>query len=529
MKKKNKIKILAFTLLFAVMTAVLLSGCQAQTAVIVFESNGGSYISPIETEIGSQFGNYKVPKKEGYLFQGWFLDKECTLSAVGTKVKGDTVLYAKWYAQEITVTLDSGEAALGTVEMKSRAGDTFILPAEVEQFSYLGYRLKKWSYDKLGSFTYEKGEGVKLSKDTVFYAMWELNDCRVVFENCELAPITLPAFSILVKPEEPKRKGYVFGGWYEDETFQTPFEFGREILKDTVIYCKWDALFTFDYLDGMVAVTGLSEIGKEYVLQNNGVLLIPDVYQNQSVLKIADNAFSGQDKITSVSLPDTILEIGAYAFYNCRKLNSVSGEDNNRFPLQLKWIGASAFYNTALFEVVLASEVVNIGYEAFASCINLQSVTLSEKLQNLGTLAFSRSPVARFEVGKGNQFFSTVDGSLYNKEATSLVLYAVGKLQTSFTLPASVKSIEAYAFYGATKLTSITLSQELESIGMFALSDCTSLETIVIQNEQTVCSAQEGALSGCAALKKIIVKEQLLQGYLENDFWKTYSAMIGIE
>ena len=50
----------------------------------------------------------------------------------------------------------------------------------------------------------------------------------------------------LVEPaSEPTRSGYVFDGYYSDESFTTPTKFNVVINKDISIYAKWKASATF--------------------------------------------------------------------------------------------------------------------------------------------------------------------------------------------------------------------------------------------------------------------------------------------
>lgn len=43
-----------------------------------------------------------------------------------------------------------------------------------------------------------------------------------------------------VQPADPALDGYVFSGWYEEDTFETEFDFDTAITEDTTIYAKWE-------------------------------------------------------------------------------------------------------------------------------------------------------------------------------------------------------------------------------------------------------------------------------------------------
>ena len=43
------------------------------------------------------------------------------------------------------------------------------------------------------------------------------------------------------KPNNPTKTGYIFGGWYTDNTYTTEFNFSSAITSDTTIYAKWNS------------------------------------------------------------------------------------------------------------------------------------------------------------------------------------------------------------------------------------------------------------------------------------------------
>ena len=68
------------------------------TRLVFFASDGGTYIRPVEQEKGTvvQLDSY-IPEKQGYIFQGWYVDprtKEQQVTAV--TLDGNVVVYAKW-------------------------------------------------------------------------------------------------------------------------------------------------------------------------------------------------------------------------------------------------------------------------------------------------------------------------------------------------------------------------------------------------------------------------------------------------
>ena len=73
------------------------------------------------------------------------------------------------------------------------------------------------------------------------------------------------------------------------------------------------------------------------------------------------------------------------------------------------------------------------------------------------------------------------------------------------TIPDSVTSIDKYAFYNCTSLTSVTIPGSVTSIGDSAFDGCASLTSVTIPD--SVTSIGRGAFSNCAALTGIWVTE----------------------
>ena len=69
------------------------------------------------------------------------------------------------------------------------------------------------------------------------------------------------------------------------------------------------------------------------------------------------------------------------------------------------------------------------------------------------------------------------------------------------SLPDSVTVIEAYAFYGCSKLAGVSLGQETERIGDYAFYECTDLVQIVLPDGTT--SLGREAFRGCTGLKSM--------------------------
>ena len=93
-------------------------------------------------------------------------------------------------------------------------------------------------------------------------------------------------------------------------------------------------------------------------------------YIPNKIIHIASYAFYNCDNLALTSLPDTVTTIGSYAFYNCDNLALTS------LPDTVTTIGSYAFYNCDNLALTsLPLNLVSIGYDAFGSCPSITELT----------------------------------------------------------------------------------------------------------------------------------------------------------
>ena len=87
---------------------------------------------------------------------------------------------------------------------------------------------------------------------------------------------------------------------------------------------------------------------------------------------------------------------------------------------------------------------------------------------------------------------------------TAIKSYALSKtLLVSISIPASVETIEEYAFEGCEALTSIEIPASVEKIGELAFYGCTSLQTVTFKKGSQLKTIEMSVFGHCKALASI--------------------------
>lgn len=109
-----------------------------------------------------------------------------------------------------------------------------------------------------------------------------------------------------------------------------------------------------------------------------------DITQTK-IEEIPESIFKGANKISSITLPNTVTNIQSNAFSDCSSLNNI------RFSSELLNINEGAFSNcTSLKTVLLDSEkLTNIGSNAFYGCSSLVNLILGKNVSNMNCTTFS--------------------------------------------------------------------------------------------------------------------------------------------
>jgi len=222
-------------------------------------------------------------------------------------------------------------------------------------------------------------------------------------------------------------------------------------------------------------------------------------YEIQNGLKYLNNWLMGVEDtlIIDANLKDTTIGIGYQAFYNCTNLTNIN------FPDTLKTIGEMAFANcTSLTSIILPDNFENIETFAFSGCTSIRSIFISKKIKEI-SLDRLPSYVEEITVDSDNEYFTSIDGVLYNKNISELIRYPINKTNTEFIVPKTVINIEGSAFSFCKSLKNIVLQSGIETIGYGAFGHCANLEEINLPN--TLVNMGDEVFVYCTNLEEIII------------------------
>lgn len=194
-------------------------------------------------------------------------------------------------------------------------------------------------------------------------------------------------------------------------------------------------------------------------------------YGSKSNDVLGPYAFSDCPRLTNLTLPYGVTEIGKSAFSNCKGLTSLT------LPSGVTKIGDSAFWGCyGLTDLTLPSGVTEIGNFAFRDCYGLTSLTLPSGVTEIK--------------------YDTFCG------CSGL---------TSLSLPSGLTEIGDGAFGGCSGLTDLTLPSGVTKIGRLAFDGCSGLTSLTLSSDIRI---GDGAFDGCSGLKTV--------SFCINDDLETY-------
>jgi uncharacterized repeat protein (TIGR02543 family) len=222
----------------------------------VINGHGGDSIDTAWYDPGAWIDSPPEPSLEGYSFEGWFRDEECTEPWIFEEDTVDTsiILYARWIARIYEVRYDTNGYGDYTPAPVRAAFGTRL--AEPSPPSHYGYVFGGWYTDELCSpgSRWNFALNTVPATDIILYAKWTIDEFTVTYDangHGVAPPPTTAVFGTKISiPPPPFETGYIFGGWFKNRGCTSAWDFAVDTMpgRDLTLYAKWTVMaFTVTY------------------------------------------------------------------------------------------------------------------------------------------------------------------------------------------------------------------------------------------------------------------------------------------
>ncbi len=414
----------------------------------------------------------------GYHFDYWeagenkYYENPLTIT-----VKGDTT-YTAVYAPNVYSIVTKADASEGTVTVPAQAN--YLEEVTITAIPNNGYEFVQWNDGNT-----DNPRTVVLTQDTTFTALFEPvvsgtcgeNNALTWYYDREKAELSITGKGKLNSNfaygiEAPENAICLVVG--EDVTIVSSEAFKEFSKLQTVTWnatnCEIAGTPFQNTITTMIFGEKVDKV-PSYIcnkLSNLNSVTIPN-----SVINIGSNAFSGCTGLTKITIPTSVNAIGNNAFMGCDNITSVvwNAKNCNRYK-----------FGAQVESFVFGNEVEIIPAGICSGMNKLPTMTIPNSVTSIGDQAFSRcSGLTSMKIGNS---------------VTSIGYYAFEGCSglTSMTIPNSVTSIGDWAFDGCSGLTSITIPKSVTSIGDVPFLLCSNLKTIDIDADNPNYSSERGVL-----------------------------------
>ena len=316
----------------------------------------------------------------------------------------------------------------------------------------------------------------------------------------------------------------------------------RELLSENIVYHEDGVVYTKLDMEGLSLYLTVPDLNLSSASLDGDLLLPHDgtVTQlgNLDVVTFSGNpAFSYCFYLTGIKIPDSVTTISGFAFMYCDLLEKIT------IPSSVTSMGEGVLANTGikiadyqasilpygtfsgchqLQSVTLSDNITEIGEEAFSLCKSLRNINLPKNLETIRRAAFldcealqsihipktvtliEANPLAQcsgltsITVEGGNTTYACVNNCLIDVAAQTII---AGCGTSVIPDSQAVTKIGDGAFVHLSMLTSITIPQNITHIGDSAFVACENMTSVVIENSNVEIGT--AAFASCSALTRI--------------------------
>lgn len=258
-------------------------------------------------------------------------------------------------------------------------------------------------------------------------------------------------------------------------------------------------------------------------------LLADTIILIEGIEEIGDYAFYNSGHIAQITIPDSVVKIGQYAFKDCVSLEQIVLQEQNNlkeigegafyglnttdlhFPNtdKLESVGSFAFYNCQRLYELIAPNITSIGEGAFALCAYLEKIYIPNNLTSVLSL-FSDEVASSVDFYSNSGYYiplslKEITLTLGGDDLSLADEYLMGfsSIQT-INLPLGLESIGRYALSG-TGIVTIDIPDSVQTIDEYGLSSNSKLRTVSISPDSVLEAINANVFNGCILLEELFV------------------------
>lgn len=258
--KKNTMVFAILALIFVGFVLPMSVSCSNAISVykVSFDSQGGSDVTALDVAKGMKLNEPISAIREGYIFQGWYKESECTNKwSFGTNVVvSNTTLYAKWADDIYSVIYNSNEATGGAAPASQTKtyGIDLTLATNTGDLVRTGYTFGGWNTQMNGWGTdYATGISYIDNVEATLYAKWTKDSYSVIYNANESTGGAVPLsqtkiyeidLTVVANTGNLVRTGHSFQGWNtQADGLGSDYAAGYAYTLNAVVtlYAKWTA------------------------------------------------------------------------------------------------------------------------------------------------------------------------------------------------------------------------------------------------------------------------------------------------
>lgn len=253
-----------------------------------------------------------------------------------------------------------------------------------------------------------------------------------------------------------------------------------------------------------------------------------------SLKTIGNNAFLNCLNLKSITIPSKVEAIGTNLFTYCLKLTSIDVDAENKnyvsdngvlltkdktelicypssktgseyeIPDTVSKIRGRAFVQTEMENIVIPDSVKEIGDSSFFACDKLTGINIPASVESLRQSSINYcKQLENINVDPQNKNFSSVDGVLFNKDKTELILYPIGSARASYLIPNGVTRIHKNSFRNAVNLVNVNIPMGVTELEYNTFFGCTALKSLIIP--YTVKEVSYNTADNCGSLADVYI------------------------